>query len=134
MDQEGEIVAEGAHNWADVIFRQQDGDLIKAEGLARESIRIKDQLYGAHGSRVSGSFLHLARILLKQGKLGDETKELFEHSLANFSRDEGPDGGNTASANIKIGQFYYEIAMISSTGHAKRAQLLLAKSYFDEAM
>jgi hypothetical protein len=38
-DQESEAVAEGAHNLANVIYRQK-GDLIKAEKLARESLRI----------------------------------------------------------------------------------------------
>jgi tetratricopeptide (TPR) repeat protein len=85
MDQEGEIVADGAHNWADVIFQQDDGYLIKAEGLAREAIRIKDKLYGAHDSSGAVSYFLLAKILQKQGKLGDETKELFERSLAIFT-------------------------------------------------
>jgi hypothetical protein len=44
MDQEGQQVAKGAYNLADVIFRQDDGDLIKAKGLARESFRIRTQL------------------------------------------------------------------------------------------
>jgi hypothetical protein len=134
MDQEGEIVAQGAYNLAYVISRQKDGDLIKAEGLARESICIRNKLYGAHDGRVSVSCMLLAKILLKQGKLGDETKELFERSLAIYVEEEGPDGGNTAAANMGIGQFYYKIAMTSSTAHTKRTQLLLAKSYYDEGV
>jgi tetratricopeptide (TPR) repeat protein len=133
MDQEGEIMARGAYNFADVISRQEDGDLIKAEGLARESIRIRDKLYGAHNSRVDTSCLLLAQILLKQGKLGDETKELYERSLAIFTRNEGPDGANTAAANVGIGSFHYKIAMTSSIVHKKRTQLLLAKSYSEKA-
>jgi flagellar hook assembly protein FlgD len=39
IDQESDTVAEGAYNLAHVIFRQ-DGDLINAEELARESLRI----------------------------------------------------------------------------------------------
>jgi hypothetical protein len=139
MDQEGEIVAEGAYNWADVIQRQGnlgqgDVDLIKAEGLARESIRIRDKLYGAHNSKVSGNCLLLARILQQKGKLGDETKELFERSLAICVRNEGPDGVNTAVVNIDIGQFHDKLAMTSLTGHTKRPQLILAKSSFEEAV
>jgi tetratricopeptide (TPR) repeat protein len=134
MDQEGEIVARGAYNLADVISQQEDGDLIKAEGLAREAIRIRDKLYGAHNSRVSGKYLLLARILKNQGKYGHETKELYERSLAICVRDEGPDGANTAAANMEIGQFHYKIAMTSSIVHTKRTQLLLAKSYIDEGV
>jgi tetratricopeptide (TPR) repeat protein len=135
MDQEGEIMARGAYNFADVISRQDDGDLIKAEGLAREAIRILDKLHDVHISKVSGIFcLLLAKILWRQGKLGDETKELFERSLAICVRDEGPDGVNTALANSHTGQFHYQVAMTSSIVHTKRTQLLLAKSYLDEAV
>jgi hypothetical protein len=91
-------------------------------------------LYGAHGSRVSVNYLLLARILKKQGKYGDETKELFERSLANVTRNEGPDGANIAVVNHEIGQFHYKIALTSSIVHIKRTQLLLAKSYSDEAV
>jgi hypothetical protein len=116
------------YNLADVISRQDDGDLIKAEGLAKETIRIKDQLYGVHHIKVSGNYLLLARILQKQGNFEDETKELLERSLAISVRNQGPDGANTAALNVDTGQFYCKIAMTSSTGHTKRTQLLLAKS------
>jgi hypothetical protein len=134
MDQEGEQVAVGAHNWADVIFQQDDGDLIKAEGLAREAIRIINKLHDVHMSRASACYLLLAKILLTQGKLGDETKKLFERSLGICIRNEGPDGANTAVVNHDICQFHYKIAMTSSTAHTKQTQLLLAKSYCDEAI
>jgi hypothetical protein len=41
---------------------------------------------------------------------------------------------NTAVVNVDIGQFYYQLAMTSSTAHTKRTQMLLAKSNFDEAV
>jgi tetratricopeptide (TPR) repeat protein len=134
MDQEGELMVRGAYYFADVIFQQEDGDLIKAEGLAREAIRIKDKLHGALDIRVSGYYLLLAKILQKQGKLGDETKELYERSLAICVRNEGPNGANTTTITINIGQFHHKIAMTSSTLHTIRTQLLVAKSYFDEAV
>jgi tetratricopeptide (TPR) repeat protein len=134
MDQEGEQVAVGAHNWADVILRQDDGDLIKAEGLAREAIRIKDQLYEANNGRVSVSLLLLARILVAQGKFGDETKELLERSLAIYVRHEGPDGANTVAAYAALGDYHYRFALKESIISKKQTQLLLAKSYSDEAV
>jgi hypothetical protein len=127
-------MARGAYNFADIISRQDDGDLIKAEGLAREALRIRDKLHGAHDSRGGVTYLLLAKILQKQGKLGGETNELFERSLAICGRNEGPDGVNTAEVNREIGQFHYKIAMASSVVHTKRTQLLLAKSYSDEAV
>jgi hypothetical protein len=133
MDQEGEQIADGAYCLADVISRQKDGDLIKAEGLARESICIKDRLHGARID-VGRNCRLLAKILEKQGELGDETKELLERSLAIFTRNEGPDGANTAIVNSSVGSFHYQLAMRCSTGHSKRTQLLLAKSYLDEAI
>jgi tetratricopeptide (TPR) repeat protein len=134
MDQEGELVAQGAYSLANVISRQDDGDLIKAEGLAREAIRIRDQLYGAHHGSLSLTYQLLARILQDQGNFGDETKELLERSLSIAVRNEGPDGVNTAVANIVIGQFYYQFAMKQSVVHKKRSPLILAKSYYDEGI
>jgi tetratricopeptide (TPR) repeat protein len=134
MDQEGEEVAEGAYNLAGVLLRQDDGDLIKAEKLARESLRIRSRLYGSNDHRIGSSSRLLGRILKKQGKLGDETKELLERSLAISVVNEGPDGPNIALGNIEIGNFYYQLAMIQSIISIKRTQLLLAKSYAEEAV
>jgi tetratricopeptide (TPR) repeat protein len=120
MDYKGEIVAEGAHNLADVICRQEDGDLIKAEGLAREAIRIIDKLFGSDDSRVAGSYLLLARILQKQGKFGDETKEFYERSLAIHIRTQGQNGSNIAISNFAIGRFYHQFAITSSAGRTKK--------------
>jgi hypothetical protein len=132
MNQEGEQIAKGAYNLSDVIFRQDDGDLIKAEGLARESLRIRIELNCPHG--IGLSCLLSARLLMKQIKLGDETKELFERSLGIFTMNEGPDGMNTAVANINIYRFYRVFAQIQSTTSSKRTQLQLAKSYSEEAI
>jgi flagellar hook assembly protein FlgD len=51
-DQESEEMATGAYNLADVIYRQK-GDLIKAEELARESLRIRTLIYGSNCQKVS---------------------------------------------------------------------------------
>jgi hypothetical protein len=135
MDQEGEQVAEGAQNLADVILRQDDGDLIKAEGLAREAIRIRDNLHTANNRGGGTHYLLLTRILQKQGKVGDETKELYERSLAISIRNEGPYGVITATGNIPISRFhYYRLAMTPCTISTKRTQLLLAKSYLEEGI
>jgi hypothetical protein len=53
----------------------------------------------------------LARVLKKQGKFGDETKELFERSLAIWVRNEGPDGVNVAAISAAIGHFHYQLAI-----------------------
>jgi tetratricopeptide (TPR) repeat protein len=134
MNQEGEEVATGAYNLADVIRLQDDGDLIKAEKLARESLLIRTRLYGSNHHRTGRSCTILAKILMNKGKFGDETKELFERSLVIFVMNEGPDGPNIALGNIEIGNFYYHLAMTQSTISIKRTQLLLAKSYAEEAV
>jgi hypothetical protein len=134
MDQEGEEVAMGAYNLADVMCRQDDGDLIKGEKLARESLRIRTRLHGSNHHSIGRSCTLLARILMNQGKLGDETKELFERSLAIYVVNEGLDGPNTAVAKLVISQFYYQHAMTQSTISIKRTQLVLAKSYAEEAV
>jgi tetratricopeptide (TPR) repeat protein len=96
IDQETEVVASGAYNLANVIY-QQDGDLLKAEELARESLRINPCNL-------------LASILSGQGKLGDETRGLYERSLSTFIRSFGPEGPNTAAANNNLDLFYHQLA------------------------
>jgi hypothetical protein len=71
---------------------------------------------------------------MDQGKYGDETKELFERSLAIYVMNEGPDGSNTAAGNIAIGRFHYNLAKIQSVISIKRSQLLLAKPYAEEGV
>jgi hypothetical protein len=131
IDQESEDVAFGAYNLADVIL-QQKGDLIKCEKLAREALRIRDQLHDHNDRNIARSCDLLARILQSQSNYGDETKELLERCLSIFIRVEG-DRGNTAAGNNHIGTFYYALAGTQSTVETKRKQLLLAKSYFEEA-
>jgi hypothetical protein len=109
MDQEGEEVAKGSYNLADVI-QQQDGNLSKAEMLARESLRIRSLIYSSDDYRMGWNCSLLARILESQGKLEDETKRLLGRSSAIFIRNEGPDGANPAIANYNIGRYYYELA------------------------
>jgi hypothetical protein len=75
----------------------------------------------------------LARILEAQFKFGDETRGLYEHSLALSIENNGPDGLNAAISNHNIGGFYFKLAKIQPTLDAKRTQLLLAKSYYEEA-
>jgi hypothetical protein len=76
MDQEGEKMATGAFNLADVLFKQ-NGDLIKAEMLARESLRIRNLIHGSDHGIVQMSCYLLANILEAQGNLGDETRGFF---------------------------------------------------------
>eukprot|EP00596_Hydrurales_sp_CCMP1899_P002728 CAMPEP_0119038100 /NCGR_PEP_ID=MMETSP1177-20130426/6807_1 /TAXON_ID=2985 /ORGANISM="Ochromonas sp, Strain CCMP1899" /LENGTH=278 /DNA_ID=CAMNT_0007000229 /DNA_START=678 /DNA_END=1514 /DNA_ORIENTATION=+ len=134
IDQKGEEVAMGTYNLADVILLQDDGDLIKAEELGRESLRIRIQLHGTNNHTVGVSYLLLARVLVKQMKFGDETKELFERSVAVTIRNEGPDGVNTAAVTLEIGQIYLQLAMTQSIPSTKKTQLLLSKSYMEEGM
>jgi hypothetical protein len=103
-----------------VIF-QRDGDSIKAEELARESLRIRTLIYDVNDSYLDLSCNLLARNLSAQGKLGDETRGLYKRSLALSIRNEGPDG------------FYQQLAKPQSIVDAKRMHLLVANSHFVEA-
>jgi hypothetical protein len=133
IDQESEVVAVGAHNLANVIYRLE-GDLIKAEELARESLRIRTLLYGSDFIAVEMSSNLLAHILEAQGKLGDETRGLYERCLAISIRNFGSDVSNTAIANGNLGAFYAGIALKKITIDSIRPQLLLAKPYCEEAL
>jgi tetratricopeptide (TPR) repeat protein len=130
IDQDSELVAKGAYNLAYVIL-EQNGDLMKAEELARESLRIrtlKDNI------NIGCCLVLLARIMVVQGNLGDETRELHASSLACFIKNEGLDGINTANATINMGAFYRNVAEIQPTIVSKRIQLLLAQSYYEEGL
>jgi tetratricopeptide (TPR) repeat protein len=131
MDQEGEEVANGSHNLANVIYLQE-GDLLKAEELAREALRIRSLIHNSDDGMIGGSCDLLARILKSQGQFEDETKRLFERSLANYIRNEGPDGANTAILNINTGNYYYDLARKQLTVDIKRNHFLVSKSHVEE--
>lgn len=81
LDQPSKAVADGYLNLSNVIC-SLNGDLVKAEMLARESLRILSHLYDHDHQTLAPSTGQLADILIQQGKLGCETKELLERSLA----------------------------------------------------
>jgi hypothetical protein len=132
IDQESEAVADGAYNLANVIFRQ-DGDLIKAEELARESLRIVSLADDSNHDRVGKACHLLADILMGQDQLGDETRGLHERCLAISIRNEGLDGSNTASGNFNLGLYYCQLAGVQTTVDLKQKQLLLGKAYYEES-
>jgi tetratricopeptide (TPR) repeat protein len=126
-------VANGYYNLANVIH-QQEGDFLKAEMLARESLRIRIRVHGNDHVEVGRSCSLLARILMSQDNLGDETMELFERSLAYDIKNGGPDGTNTAASNSNLGAFYNQLADKQQTDERKTACLHLSKSKFEEAV
>jgi tetratricopeptide (TPR) repeat protein len=133
LDQESEAVAGGYYNLANVI-NQQKGDLVKAKMLARESFRIRTRVHGNNHVLVGISCHLLGSILMHQDNLGDETMELFERSLANDTKNYGPDGTNTAVSNLHLGAFYNQLANRQQTDERKMAYLHLSKSKFEEAV
>jgi hypothetical protein len=137
LDQEDEDVAFSAYNLALVILQQGGSNkLQKAEELARESLRIRTNLFGSNHHRdykVAESSMLLAEALKQQGKGANETNELFKRSLTIWIRHEGPDGRNVASANITIGRFLLEDAT-NQPFEALKELMLLAKSHFEEAL
>jgi hypothetical protein len=133
IDQGSEVVAVGAYNLANVIYRQK-GDLIKAEVLARESLRIRTLIYGSDYYGVAVSCDLLAGILMTQGKLGDETRGLLERYLALSISNHGPDGKYAAVANSNLGSLCCRLAWKENTVDLKRMQFLLAKTHYVEAL
>jgi tetratricopeptide (TPR) repeat protein len=133
LDQESEEVAKGYYNLADVID-EQEGDLVKAEMLARESLRIRTHIYSNDHVNVGLSCSLLARLLVSQGNPGDETMELLEFSLANDTNNYGPDGSNTATSNFNLGLFYNHLADRQQNDERKIVYFHLLKSKFEEAV
>jgi len=132
VDQESEAVAKGYYNLGDVINRQNE-DLLRAEMLARESLRIRTQLYGNDHPRVGDSIGLLATILRKQGNLGNEVKELYERSLSIKVKHGGPDGVNTAISNKSLGIFHRQLAGTDLSTDERKEHLRLSVSYYTEA-
>jgi hypothetical protein len=114
-----------------VIYLQK-GDLLKAKELAREALRIRSLIYSNADFRTGGSCDLLARILQSQSKFEDETKKLFESSVAIFIRREGSDGLNTATSNINFGKYYLQLAKRQPTVDTKRKLFLISISHIEE--
>jgi tetratricopeptide (TPR) repeat protein len=133
LDQQSEEVAQGYYNFANVLC-QLKGDLVKAEMLGRESLRIRTRLYGNNHQNVGYISSLLGRILKAQNKLGRETKELFERSLAIDTESFGPDGTNTAVSVVNLANFYGQCADAQKTTETRKEQLLLSRSKFVEAV
>jgi tetratricopeptide (TPR) repeat protein len=135
MNQEGEEMAMGGYNLARIILLQK-GDLIKAEKFAKESLVIRSQLYSSDtiicNNKVADSCTLLANILKAQDNFGDETKGLYERSLAISIKNGELDGAAIDNKNIAL--FHHELAEKSSTGDVKLTQLHLAKSHYEEAV
>jgi tetratricopeptide (TPR) repeat protein len=133
LDQESEEVANGYHNLASVI-NKQEGDLAKAEMLVRESLRIRTRVYGNDHVHVGLSCSLLARILISQDNMGDEAMKLFEHHLANDTKYYGPDGPNAAISNLNLGNFYHRLSDRQQIVRREIEHLCLSKSKYKEAV
>jgi tetratricopeptide (TPR) repeat protein len=133
LNQESKEVAKGYYDYANVISELK-GDFVKAERLARESLRITSQLYCHDHYYVVYSVSLLAGILHSQGKLDYETKELYERSLTIYIKHFGPDGNNTAVANINMGKFYNDLAGIQQDDGTKMSYFRLYLSHYKEVM
>jgi hypothetical protein len=132
LDQQSEAVATGYYDLADAIITQ-GGDMEKAEKLARESLRIR-VLINSNSVHVPYSVNLLASNLRMQGRLGYETMELFEQSLAINIRNYGPDGTFTATAHFNFGIYYRELAEIQQTVITRKEPLLLSEIKIKEAL
>jgi hypothetical protein len=72
--------------------------------------------------------------MVGQGKLGDETKKLYEHCLAICRMNEGPDGINTVIGNNQLGNFHLKVGTKYKMDTIPRNEhLCLARTYFMEA-
>jgi Tfp pilus assembly protein PilF len=133
LDQESEAVANGYYDLG-LVINQQKGDLVKAEKLVRESLRIRRRLYHAHHHYLGISIGLLARILQAQGNLGSETQELHQCALAINLKNYGSEGMDTAISNLNIGTFYYLRAYESQTTETRKEYLLLSESKNKESL
>jgi hypothetical protein len=125
-------VARGYYDLANVIITQR-GDLVKAEKLVRESLRIRVQIK-SNSQLVGDSLGLLTDILSFQGNLGSEMKKLLEQCLAIDIRNYGPDGANTAGDYGNIGIYYRELADAEQTAETRKEFLRLSEIKIKEAL
>jgi tetratricopeptide (TPR) repeat protein len=130
LDQQSKAVENGYYDLASVIFGQRV-DLVKAENLARESLRIS-VLINSNSPCVGKAAGLLASILASQDKLGSETEELFEQSLAISIRNYGPDG--TAIDYLNLGIYYRFLAEEQQTTATRKEHLRLSEVKIKEAL
>jgi hypothetical protein len=133
LDHESEEVAKGHYNLASAI-NQQEGDLVKAEMIARDSLRIRTRVYGNGHVKVGLTCGLLARILISQDNMDNETMELLELNLANDTKNYGPDGTNTAISNVYLGAFHNQLAILAirqQNDERKIIYIHLSKSKFE---
>lgn len=133
LDQESEALAKGHYDLANVISKQK-GDLVKAAMLARESLRIRSQLYCHDHLNIALNCNLLADILQDQNKQNSETKELYERSLAITIKLSGPDAKNAAITNHNLGFYHYALAEIQENIYLKETFLFEAYLNFKEAL
>lgn len=134
VNQQSEAMVKGYHNLGEAISSNEDGDLVKAEKLAREAVSIRTRLYVNDHAYVGESTLLLANILFRTGNLGDEVKKLYERSLAIHVLHAGLDGFNTSNTNFVLGEFHHQIARTHPTGDKRKEHFRLSKSYYEEAL
>jgi tetratricopeptide (TPR) repeat protein len=132
LDQQSEAVANGYYDLA-IAFATQRENFVKAEKLARESLRIR-VLIDSNNQQTGNSVSLLSTILRSQGKVGSETKELLEKSLAIDIRNFGPDGLNTAISHNNFGLFYRQLAKVQQTAETKKNYLRLCEIKIKEVL
>jgi tetratricopeptide (TPR) repeat protein len=132
FDQQSEAVAFGYLDLAKAISAQK-GDYVKAEKLARESLRIRD-LISSNSDLVGHTAGLLALMLVSQGKLGSETKELFEQCLAIGIREFGPEGPTIPNKHLHLGSYYRHLAEKEQNTETRKEYLRLSESMIKEAL
>lgn len=111
VNQESEEVARGFFDLANALQGDsKNEDLIRAETLVRESLRFRVLIFVNDHICTAHSISLLAQILNSEGKLGDETKSMYERALFNYIRNHGPDALNTSITSSNLGNFHYKLS------------------------
>lgn len=135
VNQESEEVARGYCDLASALHGDDENeDLIRAETLVRESLRIRVLIFGNDHICTGHSISLLAQIMSSEGKLGDETKSMYERALANYIRNQGPDALNTSITSSNLGNFHYKLSRTNTCAERKKELLGLSKAYYTEAV
>jgi hypothetical protein len=84
--------------------------MIKAEELARESLRIRTLIFESDHNDIGISYLLCATIMEVQDNFSDEMRIFIEKALAIFTKD-GPFSINSGMGNMNIAQYYFKLGI-----------------------
>ena len=133
-------VARGAQQLAQICYSTPSNLGIVTVGyeegvlLARKALLIIERVFPPDHINVGSSINDLARVLLKSGCLGDETRDLFRRALAVYIVCDGADGLLVMEACENLGSLHFQRGSICVCTDQMKIEFRFSDRYFNEAL